>query len=234
MHELRGDRHGGHLFGEMTSCFSPGRMKPWAELEARPPEAFPQFFFSPTRFICHSVLLPPLLPKTSSLGPNLASAAFTCCADVARCWRDGAAGNSTAGSGDSGKCSHLQSVKGDNKRLTSPGSSWSCRTTSAAEEEECRSLRWAEQLCFATEGRLSSSPDHSSSILRQHAVNCILSTFASLPCLTFVWWNVNVSPGCRCCLWLLPGCFYDRPSITCTAMISLAASWKRSCLLCRG
>lgn len=73
---------------------------------------FPSFFFSPTRFICHSVL-PPLLsltvlPKTSSLCPNLASAAFTCCADVARCWRDGAARNSTAGSDDSDKRSHLQ------------------------------------------------------------------------------------------------------------------------------
>lgn len=70
--------------------------------------------FFKVRLICHSVFLPPLLsvtviPKTSSLVSKFSVSRFhvlyRCCA---RRWRDGAAGNSTAGSDDSGKCFHLQ------------------------------------------------------------------------------------------------------------------------------
>lgn len=90
------------------------------------------------------------------------------------------------------------SVKGDNKRLTSPGSSWSCRTTSTAdeeevvveeevaeEEEECRSFSEEQQSSFVVflphrlmlrvwGGRRSIS-DHISGFLRAHFTNGILS-----------------------------------------------------------
>lgn len=73
-----------HLFGEMTSSFFPGRMKLWTELEARPPDAFLDFcfFFFLSSFNLSLSLSP--TPKQARLCPNLVSAAFTCCTDVAR------------------------------------------------------------------------------------------------------------------------------------------------------
>lgn len=96
------------------------------------------------------------------------------------------------------------SVKGDNKRLTSPGSSWSCRTTSTAdeeeevvvvvleevaeEEEECRSFSEEQQSSFVgvfffpphrlmlrVWGGRRSISDHISGFLRAHFTNGILS-----------------------------------------------------------
>lgn len=90
------------------------------------------------------------------------------------------------------KCFHLrrQSVKGDNKRLTSLGSSWSCRTTSTADEEVAaaeeqeffpRSSRRAAlflphrlMVRVGEGGRLSIS-DHVWAFLRAHFTNGILS-----------------------------------------------------------
>lgn len=97
----------------MTSCFFPGRMKPWAELEARPPEAFPEFFFSNMFHLSLSPSPTASVPHGSS--PNqFAMSKFSfrrlhvlcrCCTLLARRrgWK-----YSTAGSDDSGKYSHLQ------------------------------------------------------------------------------------------------------------------------------
>lgn len=108
------------------------------------------------------------------------------------------------------------SVKGDNKRLTSPGSSWSCRTTSTTEEEEeeeCRrsSFRGGKQLfSFAItsngsclEGKKRSISDQISGILRAHLTNGILSMFLPPPSLISTRRNFNVATACPCCLWLL-------------------------------
>lgn len=122
MYELRWDKRCSHLFWRNDKLLLSWKDEAVSRVGSEAARSFSRvflkfilfYFFSPTCFICHSVLLPTLLslmvlPRTSSLCPNLASAAFTCCADVARCWRDGAPGkNSTAGSDDSGKCSHLQ------------------------------------------------------------------------------------------------------------------------------